>query len=235
MGTVSETFNPLFYRLLHAFKRLTGIGMVLNTSFNDKGEPLVQTCEQALRLFASSRMDVLILGNWIFDDKRNAQQSAFDPLSVNCRKLEAKATLLVAHPESSHVARFTHVMLRENSALRTGRLSTGGSSGSLHFSLSMAALQDMCDILNASDRWHQAVLLVPWQADRYVFDPSVYYSEAAELSRRVIESGNCELFWADPSGQVVPARDVLYVHHRNQPTGVPPAYGRYWNKEYAVS
>ena len=62
--TVKEDSNPLFYRLLSCFKKLTGIGLLVNTSFNVRGEPIVCTPEDAYIDFMSSEMDCLVLGNY---------------------------------------------------------------------------------------------------------------------------------------------------------------------------
>ena len=62
---VTSTGNPLFHRLIRAFKKLTGQGILLNTSFNLGGEPLVCTPEDAIRCFYSSGMDMLVLGPFV--------------------------------------------------------------------------------------------------------------------------------------------------------------------------
>jgi len=227
VGSVSESFNPLFYRLIHEVKARTGIGMVLNTSFNDRGEPLVQTCEQALRLFVSSGMDVVVIGNWVFEDKRNALASDFDPLSVNCRMLRDKPTLLVALPGSDYVQRAIDVLLRDQ-RLGTPTLCAMRKTETLRFPGNMLSLDSPAGLCELATKWPQVVILTPWTADRFVFDPAVYYSEIAEACRRLIEAGTYELFWIDPLGQVVSALDILYVHHRTQPLGATPSPARYW-------
>jgi carbamoyltransferase len=62
--TVDEAANPLFHRLLTAFGEATGHPILLNTSFNLKGEPIVSSPLQALRTFYSSELDVLYLGHF---------------------------------------------------------------------------------------------------------------------------------------------------------------------------
>ncbi len=64
LQSVDAETNPLYYRLISAFKRRTGIGMILNTSFNEN-EPVVDTPEQAIQCFGRTDMDVLCLGNFI--------------------------------------------------------------------------------------------------------------------------------------------------------------------------
>ena len=63
--TVSERDNPLFWRLIKTFGEETGTPVILNTSFNIMGEPIVENPLQAIRCFFSSGLDVLILGNCI--------------------------------------------------------------------------------------------------------------------------------------------------------------------------
>lgn len=64
--TVSRETNIKLYRLLKAFKSKTGCGALINTSFNLRGEPIVNTPEQAYICFMRSGMDLLVLGNYIF-------------------------------------------------------------------------------------------------------------------------------------------------------------------------
>ena len=63
--TVSETRNGCYYRLIKRFEELTGSGVIVNTSFNVRGEPIVSTPEDAYRCFMATEMDVLVLENHI--------------------------------------------------------------------------------------------------------------------------------------------------------------------------
>ena len=67
--TVHRETNPRFWQLLEAFKDKTGYGVLVNTSFNVRGEPIVMTPEDAYRCFMQTDMDYLVLGNFIFDKK----------------------------------------------------------------------------------------------------------------------------------------------------------------------
>ena len=62
---LQKTDNPRFYRLIEEFFKTTGVPVLLNTSFNLKGEPIVQTPQDAFRTFSNSSMDMLVLGNFI--------------------------------------------------------------------------------------------------------------------------------------------------------------------------
>jgi len=63
LQTVERSANPRFYDLIAAFEQLTGIPIVLNTSFNLNGEPIVCTPTDAIRTFMSCGLDALILGD----------------------------------------------------------------------------------------------------------------------------------------------------------------------------
>jgi carbamoyltransferase len=61
--TVEAETNPLFHRLLSRFKALTGCPVLVNTSFNVRGEPIVCTPEDAFRCFMGNELDLLVVGN----------------------------------------------------------------------------------------------------------------------------------------------------------------------------
>ena len=61
--TVHKDTNPRYYALLHAFKERTGCPVLVNTSFNVRGEPIVCSPEDAFRCFMGSEIDVLVIGN----------------------------------------------------------------------------------------------------------------------------------------------------------------------------
>jgi carbamoyltransferase len=63
--TVSAETNPRFHRLLRQFKSLTGCPVLVNTSFNVRGEPIVCTPEDAFRCFMGNELDLLIVGNCV--------------------------------------------------------------------------------------------------------------------------------------------------------------------------
>jgi carbamoyltransferase len=63
--TVNAVTNPLFHRLLTQFKALTGCPVVVNTSFNVRGEPIVCTPQDAFRCFMGNELDLLVVGNCV--------------------------------------------------------------------------------------------------------------------------------------------------------------------------
>jgi carbamoyltransferase len=67
--TVSKQTSPEFWQLINDFKSISGVGMLINTSFNVRGEPIVCTPEDAYRGFMQTEMDFLVMGNYVFDKK----------------------------------------------------------------------------------------------------------------------------------------------------------------------
>ncbi|SHG83545.1 carbamoyltransferase family protein [Bradyrhizobium erythrophlei] len=63
--TVHSDTNPLFHKLLSRFKALTGCPILVNTSFNVRGEPIVCTPEDAFRCFMGNELDLLVVGNCV--------------------------------------------------------------------------------------------------------------------------------------------------------------------------
>jgi carbamoyltransferase len=71
--TVHKETNPLFYEVIKRFEELTGFGVLVNTSFNVRGEPIVCTPEDAYRCFSRTEMEYLYLGGFWLDKKDQPQ------------------------------------------------------------------------------------------------------------------------------------------------------------------
>ncbi|HOV26125.1 MAG TPA: carbamoyltransferase C-terminal domain-containing protein [Pseudobacteroides sp.] len=63
--TVHKETNPRYYNLIKEFEKLSGCGVIVNTSFNVRGEPIVCTAEDAYRCFMRTEMDYLVLENFL--------------------------------------------------------------------------------------------------------------------------------------------------------------------------
>ncbi len=71
--TVSKETNPIYYRLLQTFKEKTNCPVLINTSFNIRGEPIVHTPEEAFKCFMGTDLDVLVIGNcYLVKDKQDS-------------------------------------------------------------------------------------------------------------------------------------------------------------------
>lgn len=73
--TVSEDTNYDYYHLIQAFERMTGCGVIINTSFNVRGEPIVCTPQDAYRCFMRTEMDILVLENCVLYKDRQPELS----------------------------------------------------------------------------------------------------------------------------------------------------------------
>ena len=65
--TVEEKWNPKFAKLLAAFYQQSGIAVLLNTSLNKKGMPIVETPEEAIHLFEITALDILVMENYVIE------------------------------------------------------------------------------------------------------------------------------------------------------------------------
>jgi carbamoyltransferase len=79
--TVTEEASPRFHRLIREFERLTGVPILLNTSFNEN-EPVVMTPEQAVDTFRKTRMDLLVLGNSVVRRSGGGSDDAAEPAAL---------------------------------------------------------------------------------------------------------------------------------------------------------
>ena len=66
LQTVDENYEPLYYKLINAFYKKTNVPILLNTSFNEN-EPIVNKPEEALDCYLRTKMDVLVMGNFVIN------------------------------------------------------------------------------------------------------------------------------------------------------------------------
>ena len=81
--TVSETEDPIYYQLLKTFYEKTGCAVIVNTSFNVRGEPIVCTPEDAYRCFTRTNMDCLVLETFVIEKQ---DQDNLPPLDTSWQK-----------------------------------------------------------------------------------------------------------------------------------------------------
>ena len=68
--TVHEKTNPLYYKLIKKFKEKTSCPVIVNTSFNVRGEPIVNSPTDAFNCFMGTQLDYLVIGNCILDKNK---------------------------------------------------------------------------------------------------------------------------------------------------------------------
>ncbi|HOO56956.1 MAG TPA: carbamoyltransferase [bacterium] len=71
--TVNRDDNPLYHEMISEFEKRTGCGLIINTSFNVRGEPIVCSPEDAYRCFMRTQMDYLIMGRFLLDKKKQPE------------------------------------------------------------------------------------------------------------------------------------------------------------------
>jgi carbamoyltransferase len=67
--SINREVNPRYWQVINDFKKLTGYGVIVNTSFNVRGEPIVCTPEDAYKCFMRTEMDYLVMEDYLFDKK----------------------------------------------------------------------------------------------------------------------------------------------------------------------
>jgi len=77
LHTVTGDTNPLFYNVIREFDKLTGCPVIINTSFNVRGEPIVCTPDDAYRCFMCTNIDFLVMGNYIFDKTQQPRRDQY--------------------------------------------------------------------------------------------------------------------------------------------------------------
>ncbi len=73
LQTVTRDENPFYYDVIKKFDEKTGCPVIVNTSFNVRGEPIVCTPEEAFRCFMRTKMDYLVLENYVLDKKKQKE------------------------------------------------------------------------------------------------------------------------------------------------------------------
>ena len=80
--TVEKKINLKFYKLIEAFYKITGCPILINTSFNVRGEPIVNSPLDAIKCFFNTNMDLLIIENFVID-KNNQNVVDFKKYATN--------------------------------------------------------------------------------------------------------------------------------------------------------
>ena len=76
--TVNKKTNVRFYNLIKSFKKKTGCPVIVNTSFNVRGEPIVNTPTDAFNCFMGTNLDKLVIGNFYLDKSRQDPKLKID-------------------------------------------------------------------------------------------------------------------------------------------------------------
>jgi carbamoyltransferase len=98
--TVTREENGRFYDLVLAFEKETGVPVILNTSFNIAGDPLVETPRDAIECFLQTRIDVLVVEDYVIEKKDLALAHTISDLRKQVRAQEAKIAAMEQELES---------------------------------------------------------------------------------------------------------------------------------------
>jgi carbamoyltransferase len=93
LQTVKKETNPRYHRLLSAFKKIAGVPVLLNTSFNVRGEPIVMSPEDAYSCYMRTGIDALVMGSYLLTEKDPEKVKEFEAINVQyINKDEGKTT-----------------------------------------------------------------------------------------------------------------------------------------------
>jgi carbamoyltransferase len=125
--TVSDELDARFHRLHREFERLTGVAVLLNTSFNRRGTPIVETPEEAVEFFLTSGLDVLVLDRFVLTRKsiRTAESAK---ITDSCPERDGPTPDFIAvYPRALSEALCATIVKRfeESGEARAGRVGSG--------------------------------------------------------------------------------------------------------------
>jgi carbamoyltransferase len=81
LQTVHRETNPRYWQLIDRFRQKTGYGVIVNTSFNVRGEPIVMTPDDAYRCFMRTEMDYLVINDYVFDKKMQPESFSWPDIA----------------------------------------------------------------------------------------------------------------------------------------------------------
>lgn len=117
LHTVTEESEPAYYRLLQEFKKLTGTSVLLNTSLNKRGMPIVETPEEAMSFFLDCALDAMVLDDMVITKSRSSRvsservrglidlPSATDIPLIGMRVASLALTYTLSHADLNELAR----------------------------------------------------------------------------------------------------------------------------------
>jgi len=89
--TVAQADHPRFWQLLKAFGKISGMPILLNTSFNVRGQPIVRTPQEAVDTFLNAQLDALVISHFLVTSQNNQQQIG-NPPGETCHERQSENT-----------------------------------------------------------------------------------------------------------------------------------------------
>ncbi|MBL0359200.1 MAG: hypothetical protein IPP72_21070 [Chitinophagaceae bacterium] len=127
--SVNKEDNPVYYDLINEFKKITGYGVIINTSFNVNGEPIVCTPKDAVRCFMKTNMDVLVLNNFLLL-KEDQTESELDKINPGSAQKNGQKNQAILNAEKDAMQVFNKYMPGFVSFKDAVAKNTGGNADS---------------------------------------------------------------------------------------------------------
>ncbi len=189
LQTVRQTDDPLVHRLLNRFREITGVGALLNTSLNLRGQPIARTVQDCVTFLCESEIDVLFIGDFIVERPSETRPVKLGP-SPEWKGLPSEFLLVAIDPDGSLRPCVNELVERANGLIE---LTVNGSF-------------EICESDHVLERieGRNVVLLLPGYLEVW----------KETLPRALAWAGRnsafCAGLWlADLTGKVVPSDDVL--------------------------
>ena len=218
--TVARDANPLFYSLIEKFKAISGIGMLLNTSFNGRNEPLVQTARQAMNLFLNSEMDALVIGDYLFQAKPEKRPSPSSSLGASVGRLGTHRNVLLISEFGLHpiVAPFAKEAMTNDCSVTLLIADVAEADAALNPKQQESSADSTPIRKVAVARYtpseaidpgsHDVVIFAfPQSASDFLFDPAVLNSSTFKLTSQLLARPEAPtVLWLDRCGGLTDPR-----------------------------
>jgi carbamoyltransferase len=132
--SVNKQDSPVYYDLINEFKKITGYGIIINTSFNVNGEPIICTPKDAVRCFMKTNMDLLVLNNFLLlkEDQQENELDKQNNIIFRTTAAKSKEALAAERDAEMVFAKHFSTLLQLQQQLNTLQANSAGSSWVSH-------------------------------------------------------------------------------------------------------
>lgn len=198
--TVDRDANPRYHALLSAFGRRTGVPMLLNTSFNDRGEPVAQTARDAIELFLRTQMDALVIGDCLFEAKpADVAVPPFHPANRTVERLGAaeRVLFLALAPIADHLP-FLRAAARRGVRLRVLASDPASLRAGLAGIVADGDILPLTALAESEIVAADAIVFgVDAQSSDYVFAPTELHRIVTPMTGHMLQRRAAPVFWLD--------------------------------------
>lgn len=157
MQTVTEASNARYWKLLNTFGEETGVPMLLNTSFNNNVEPIVDSVEDAIACFLTTGLDRLVIGDFTATQR---QESSREKLTGSCIRLMPYAKVHTQSSGAVVASQFTGKKVSVSPFVRVLLDSASRKGWTIGKALGNSLVQDESWVQEVMSLWEARLILV---------------------------------------------------------------------------